>query len=330
VLSLLLVLSCIPSASYRVGQNTVDGALDELSSEEAAARLQLLLQDPELAAAANRLGASLVDGALEGLSDEERQAVLKQRSEAFVNELSPVLAAAIGDEIGPAARAQMAIAVQEAIQRLAQEDTRADLRVVAQDLTRAIVSSLSPALGEGFKRDAGPAIQVVLEQNVGPAIETLLQESIGPSLDAELEPRVDSLVRTGTQAFTEELTASLNGELGDALDSKRDETGDQFEAYFRSALVGLAALGGLLLAMGAAFRRRDGVARDRKRALELVTAAIKQQELADPERGKELAQCVRDQGRDTQGGRYLSEFLDERKHLKVPLRDREDPPDEGS
>lgn len=327
MLSLLLALSCIPSASYRVGQNTVDGALDELSSEEAAARLQQLLQDPELSAAANRLGASLLEGALEGLSDEEQQAVLQQRSEAFVNQLSPVLAAAIGQEIGPAARAQMTIAVQESIQRLAQEDTRADLRVVSQDLTRAIVSSLSPALGEGFKRDAGPAIQVVLEQNVGPAIETLLQESIGPSLDAELEPRVDSLVRTGTQAFTEELTASLNGELGDALDAKRDETGDSFKAYFQSALVGLGALGALLLAMAAAFRQRDGVARDRKRALELVTAAIKQQELADPARGKELAKCVRDQGRDTEGGRYLSRFLDERKHLKVPLRDREDEPE---
>lgn len=97
-----------------------------------------------------------------------------------------------------------------------------------------------------------------------------------------------------------------------------DDVNTAADAWVR-ALGGAAGALGLGLIGALAFLRRTWRTSDsRLQSLELLTGVIKEQATADPELVA-LVDRIRTTGRGTRGGQYLSEFLDEKRHLKVKV-----------
>lgn len=338
--ALLLVFAlgggCAPIAQ-RTMQSAVHGTLEGLTDPQGEAMLIVLEEDARLTEAARRLGQGALQGVLAGLSDEEQAALLRARSEEFVDALGPRLGVALGAHIGPALRQELVAAVSEATLAVSSDQSRRQLSELSAAVSRAIVDTLGPRLraelqaglgelgpagAELLDLHLGPALNRLLTQSIGPGLQTTLQDNLAPAMRDHLNPALTELTRASTAAMLEELRLALDGPLGDTLEKQRRDTLDDVntaaDAWVR-ALGGAAGALGLGLIGALAFLRRTWRTSDsRLQSLELLTGVIKEQATADPELVA-LVDRIRTTGRGTRGGQYLSEFLDEKRHLKVKV-----------
>ncbi|MCB9764061.1 MAG: hypothetical protein H6739_30095 [Alphaproteobacteria bacterium] len=341
LLALSLGTACVP-LSARTSGAVVTGSLEALQAPENQAHIEALLSDPAVAAAAQRLAAASLAGAIDGLSRPEYEALLAQRSAAFVDALTPPLSAALRTEIGPIVRAELVAAVRESALALSEDPTRRQLTHFVTAMTASVTDTLAPRLwasaGQGLQQDVGPALQAVVTDQLGPALARTLERDLGPALHNTVPPLVAETTRLATREMLSELNTALKGELGETLKNEQrsffgnvddilDARTDALEAWITSMAILSAALGALTIGLAWAWWRSRKGAALRQSTVELLTGVIKQQTLLDPQT-RALVQAVKETGQDTPQGAWLSSFLDERRHLKVDLGEPEPTPHE--
>ncbi|MCB9797138.1 MAG: hypothetical protein H6741_31005 [Alphaproteobacteria bacterium] len=334
MLLLLLTLGCAPVVSRTSGA-VVTGSLSALEDPDNQARVRALLNDPAVAEAAQRLAEATLSASLDTLTDDERAALLQRRSEAFVSALAPRLAAVLQSDLGPAVRAELVAAVQEAALGLTREPVRADLLSFVSAMSAAVTNTVGARLwasaGPGLEVHVGPAAATVLREQLGPALAEVLSAQLLPLAQRDLPPLVAQTARQATREMLQEVTLALQGELGETLRQDRDgmfaqvdamvaAREDAAEAWFRSMALIAGVLAVATSVFGALWWRSTRESARRLATVELVTGVIKDRAAQDPAT-RELARAVRDTGRDTAAGDWLSGFLDEKKHLKVDLGD---------
>lgn len=336
ILLFCLGLGCAPIAQ-RTMQSAVHGTLEGLTDPEGEAMLAALEQDARVSGAAQRLGQAALQGVLAGLTDEEQSALVRARAVEFVDALAPSLGEALGAQIGPALRRELVAAVSESALAVSSDESRRQLSELAAEVSRSIVDTLGPRIraqlqagveelgpsaAEALDVHLGPALSRLLTQSIGPAVQTTLQDNLAPAMRDHLNPALTELTRTSTAAMLDELAKSLDGPLGAALERTRRDTLNDVNTAADAWVRALGGAAGLLLVglVGAlTFLRRTWRTSDsRLRSLELLTGVLKEQATTDPELVT-VIERIRSTGKDTPGGRYLSEFLDERKHLKVEV-----------
>lgn len=332
----LLLLTTPGCVSWTRGhaQAAAEGALVGLDAE--GARLAAQLARPEVQEAVQRLAEAVATAATAGLSDPEREALLTARAAALVDALAPAFADALKTELGPALRAEWAAAIRDGARALTQDPARQDLLGFVLTLERATVDTLGPRLraqaAAGLRDELGPAAAVVLETQLAPAFARALTDSLAPAarltMAEQLNPALVELTRASTRAMLEEVATAMRGELGEAIREDRETwfTAFQEEAdAFARAMAAFAAVLALgLVGVLLAWRRAAAQGAQRLAAVELLTAAIKEEVLRDPTQ-TELVRRVRELGRGTPAGDALRGILNERRHLKVEL-----PPEPGA
>ena len=327
---LLTVLFAPGCASWTRGhaQAAAEGALVGLNNEGALLAAQL--SRPEVRAAAQALAEAVALGATSALTDPEREALVTARAAALVDALAPAFAEALKTELGPTIRAEWSAAIRDGVQALTQDPSRQDLLGFVLTLERATVDTLGPRLraqaAAGLTDDLGPAAAVVLETQLAPALARALTDSLAPAarvtMAEQLNPALVELTRASTRAMLEEVAAAMRGELGAAIREDRQTWFNAFQEEadaFARAMGALAAVLGVgLLGVIIAWRRASTQGAERLAAVELLTAAIKEEVLRDPTQ-TELVRRVRELGRGTPAGDTLRGILNERRHLKVEL-----------
>lgn len=332
MIALLLTLGCAPMVARTSGA-VVTGSLASLEDPANQERLRILLTDPAIAEAAQRLAEAALTGSLDTLDDAERAAVLQRRSEAFVDALAPRLAAVLRSDLGPAVRAELALAVQESVAGLTKDPARSDLISFAAALSGAVTRTIGDRLwtsaGQGLQEQLGPAAALTLREQLGPALAEVLQAQLLPAMREGVPPLVAETARLATREMLDEVNTALKGELGATLRADREATfasvdalvaarEEAAEVWFRGAAVLAGVLGVLASLMGWLWWRARREAAARLATVELVTGVIKQESERNPA-ARSLARAVRDTGKDTQAGAWLSGFLSEKKHLKVDM-----------
>ena len=316
-------------------QAAAEGALVGLNDEGALLAAQL--SRPEVSAAIQRLAEAVALGATSSLTDPERAALFNERAAALVDALAPAFAAALKTELGPAIRAEWTAAIRDGVQALTDDPSRQDLLGFVLTLERATVDTLGPRLraqaAAGLTDELGPAAATVLETQLAPALARALTDSLAPAarltMAEQLNPALVELTRASTRAMLEEVATAMRGELGAAIREDRATWFNTFQQQadaFARAMAALAAVLALgLLGVVVAWRRASTQGAERLAAVELLTAAIKEEVLRDPTQ-TELVKRVRELGRGTPAGDTLRSILNERRHLKVELPPEPDPP----
>ncbi len=296
--SLLLALAlAAPSVGCvkQMSHDAVAGALDEQNRDLAAA----LATDPRFAEAVNELGKALITGSLEGLADEEMNTLLRTRVDEFLGRIVPAITGAIDTELSPALQRAIAANVETALRTALSDRTRADASKLAETVLGVTVATvadglqreLGPAAERVLVDDVGPGLQVAIEKNVGPAVGLALREQIVPAISSELDAQRTALVK----------------ELGETLDDGKD------------ALRLMLAVAGVLLTIVVVIAvSLDRARRRREETLALITETIKSHEGDD--RVLELVDAIRERGKGSPEGAYLSEFLRKNRQWKVVRR----------
>lgn len=321
--------ACATVAS-RTTDGGVTGGLEALGQTGNQDQIAALLTSPQIQAATQDLAKATLAAALASMDSDELQVLIQRRSDAFVHAIGPAIQELAGEEVGPVLRAQLVLAVQDAASALATDPVRADVKSFAVAISQAVVGALAPQVSAEVARslrdELGPALEQVIVQNLGPALAVTLQRDLGPAIQGMLGPITDEVVHAGTNALMEEATVALRGELGMALrELSNDLTDDvvrESEAASKLLSQVAAAIGAVLAVLagvlGLLLHRMNGHKNKRQGSLEMVLGVIKAQAEGDPGT-MELVRRIRDTGKETESGRFLSDFLDERRHLKVSL-----------
>lgn len=311
----LLVAGCPPFSarlvdSRQLGDGVVTGAIDAFDDPENGRRLERLANDPDVADAIHGLTRAATEGALEGLTEEELSQRLNDRAEALVRAISGALADEVRDDLGPAARETIGLAVSDAVRRLSAPGVRRNVSQIGADLASASTRAAFEAMGEGIDEELAGPVEQLLRTAVRSSVDEAVQAQ-GPlgDLAAHLAERA---ARGAGDGFGR---AMAEGPLHEQLSRIGQNTRDGV----KDALTVVSIVGAVLLTlaiMAWLWNRRR--LQEVEHALRLVTGTIKSHQ--QDERTRALVKEIKQRGRrDHPGGAPLRAFLDRNETLRVQV-----------
>jgi len=298
-----LLSACAPSTRTFVGTG-----LDTLYDDRA--QLERLAGSPELQEAARSLAAAAVQGGVDAATDESHSKRIEAQTERLIKALGPLLVQIIEEDIGPATRAELQLAIRDAVLHATSGPVQGRVERMATGVSTAIAEVLLPRVG--------PAVGETLRSEVLPAIEEQLRQAV--------MQQHDNLIRTATQQAMLGIADALDGPLGSAIDARTShaatELGERIEdqsgiwkVLVGMLTTGLLALGGLTaLAMWNRTQRATRI----ESSLRMVMKALKDSE--DLPGVRAAVNTIKARGKDRDTGMVLKTILRDHPDLRIEIK----------
>ena len=156
--------SCGTKYLERATPAVINSGLEELISEENQERLRELAAIPDLRAAARELTQGVLEASLKEFDNPERAEKIFALTETFIDRAMAALEEAVGTELGPRFRRELALSVEEVLAAVSESASLDDLAAAGRSLVSSATRALTETLAEGIDRDLTPALLRALER----------------------------------------------------------------------------------------------------------------------------------------------------------------------
>jgi len=311
--------SCGTKYLERATPAVINSGLEELISEENQERLRELAAIPDLRAAARELTQGVLEASLEEFDSPERAEKIFALTETFIDRAMAALEEAVGTELGPRFRRELALSVEEVLAAVSESASLDDLAAAGRSLVSSATRALTETLAEGIDRDLTPALLRALER--------LSAAAAALTSDEEFSEALATNSRSFMRGAMLGLNDALEGELGATLKRFEESSWQRFESRLKrskeTGRVWLGVFGSaavvLALALGFAcyqWRLKTRLAASREGAVDLLASAIHgagRRASVD-----QLLTEIKQRGRDKHVGyASLSEFLARHQELRI-------------
>jgi hypothetical protein len=286
-----------------VGRGAADGVLTDQNREK-------------IACVAHDAGAAAGRGVAAGI-EEERARVNHVIHEA-TTALLTTAARHLEEELGPALRKDVELAVQSAVDRLLAGGNQRRLEAALGGVVDRTLDGLGERLDGELRGRLGAALQATLRERVAPEIAALLDDQVAPRLGKMLDERVGPALKTVLERDLLPLLPDRAEEIGRRL-TKGLLTGDGKRSPVSVVLIVAVSILGVLLVGAALKLYRTWYAAD---ALRMVVDEIARQR-KEPHI-QQLAMAIKRRGKQDGAGRYLSKLIagdDVGRNVFAPFRD---------
>ncbi|MCH7666671.1 MAG: hypothetical protein IH936_12170, partial [Acidobacteria bacterium] len=140
--------SCGTKYLERATPAVINSGLEELISEENQERLRELAAIPDLRAAARELTQGVLEASLKEFDNPERAEKIFALTETFIDRAMAALEEAVGTELGPRFRRELALSVEEVLAAVSESASLDDLAAAGRSLLPSLWEKVfNPVLG---------------------------------------------------------------------------------------------------------------------------------------------------------------------------------------